>query len=162
MCGNARANHVPGRSQRTDFTRHRSCHDGQYTSTSSFHQWKEVHLSYCNTSSIVHSCFNLNRGHKHETITQQPAFQHAKSRGPLEPCVCTTLVHECRGVTPHKNMLVMTPCNMNMSNFSLILTEFTTTCRGVQHHWHTARNEAVANGGKESGTLDSVPARTAP
>ena len=34
--------------------------------------------------------------------------------------------------------------------------------RGVQHHWHTARNEAIANGGKESGTLDSVPARTAP
>ena len=32
--------------------------------------------------------------------------------------------------------------------------------RGVQHHWHTARNEAIANGGKESGTLDSVPART--
>ena len=33
--------------------------------------------------------------------------------------------------------------------------------KGVQHHWHTARNEAIANGGKESGTLDSVPARTA-
>ena len=35
-------------------------------------------------------------------------------------------------------------------------------CRGAQHHWHTARNDAIANGGKESGTLDSVPARTAP
>ena len=35
-------------------------------------------------------------------------------------------------------------------------------CRGflnVQHHWHTARNEAIANGGKESGALDSVPAK---
>ena len=31
--------------------------------------------------------------------------------------------------------------------------------RGVQHHWHTARNEAIAKGGKESGTLDSVPAK---
>ena len=30
--------------------------------------------------------------------------------------------------------------------------------RGVQHLWHTARNEAIAKGGKGSRTLDPVPA----
>ena len=33
-------------------------------------------------------------------------------------------------------------------------------CRGAQHHWHTAGNEAIANGGKKSGMLDSVPQRS--
>ena len=30
--------------------------------------------------------------------------------------------------------------------------------RAVQHLWHTARNEAIAKGGKGSRTLDPVPA----
>ena len=34
------------------------------------------------------------------------------------------------------------------------------SCRGVQHHWHTARDETIANGGKESGTLDFVLGRS--
>ena len=36
---------------------------------------------------------------------------------------------------------------------------FLISCRGVQHLWHTARNEAIARGGKGSRTLDPVPAK---
>ena len=37
---------------------------------------------------------------------------------------------------------------------------FLISCRGVQHLWHTARNEAIARGGKGSRTLDPVPAKS--
>ena len=37
---------------------------------------------------------------------------------------------------------------------------FLISCRGVQHLWHTARNEAIARGGKGSRTLDPFPAKS--
>ena len=36
---------------------------------------------------------------------------------------------------------------------------FLISCRGVQHLWRTARNEAIARGGQGSRTLDPVPAK---
>ena len=48
-----------------------------------------------------------------------------------------------------ESVCVCHPCNKGRSNP-------TVNCRGVQHLWHTARNEAIAKGGKGSRTLDPV------
>ena len=76
-------------------------------------------------------------------------------------CVCTTLEHECRGSLPQEHAPHDSLQHEHEHEFYPIGFH-EDSCRGVQHHWHTARNEAIANGGKESGTLDSVPAKGSP
>ena len=53
-------------------------------------------------------------------------------------CVCVWVCH---------------PCNKGLSTVLVYR-------RGVQHLWHTARNEAIAKGGKGSRALDPVPAKS--
>ena len=66
--------------------------------------------------------------------------------------VFVVLVHGLREVTPN---------GLPSLCFRMPVYASTLQCnssRGVQHLWHTTRNEAIAKGGKGPRTLDPVPA----
>ena len=68
--------------------------------------------------------------------------------------ILVALDHGSRFLTQNCGLVCVShPCNKGLSNVLVYR-------RGVQHLWHTARNEAIAKGGKGSRALDPVPAKS--